>query len=663
MNKMPPVPAPESRWMPYVLPWDDAPIDISFLFRNEQPAGKHGFLTVRGDRFAFEDGSEARFWGTCLNSAANFPSHAQAESLARRLARFGVNMVRTHQLDAEWSTPNLFQFTRGESKPDTLRFDPESMDRLDYLIHCLKREGIYVYLDLLTYRRFKSGDGVEAADQLGNAAKPYANYDPRLVALQKQFNRELWTHVNPYTGLAFKEDPAVALTAITNENDTLATSLPITVEPYRSQLEQRYRAWALDKGVAVQSGKVDFAQRGEPLVRFLHDLQLAYYAEMTRDLREIGVRIPIAGGNWNTGLPGLSSYQERDFCDVHVYWDMWSDTAGNNKVMMAQEYGWAQSCAKYRLLDRPFFVSEWDQVWPNEWRGESPLMIAATGAFQGWSGMLVHTYRYRSGGPVRGMGGVVMGGTGYRVNFETFNDPAIFGLFYHAALLFRRGHVAPARESAGVQLKDDDIFRHKVTDFPALFHAAERHKAGMILPGHPARADHLYSAQEAAPGAKEAHRLSDTGELCRDPAKRICRIDTPSTKAAYGFLGEAASIELQGLTLSVKTPFAVIAISSLTDEPISRSDNLLLTAIGRADNSEARYNEDHTQRLEIGHEPTLIEVIEAEVRLAIETPGLRLLSIDPEGLITGEVPVSREKDALRFEIGKTFPSMYYLIQR
>jgi len=57
----------------------------------------------------FEDGVEAKFWGTCFNSAANFPPHDYSEKVARRLAKFGINIVRTHQLDAEWSTPNIFR--------------------------------------------------------------------------------------------------------------------------------------------------------------------------------------------------------------------------------------------------------------------------------------------------------------------------------------------------------------------------------------------------------------------------------------------------------------------------------------------------------------------------------------------------------------------------
>src|SRR5690554_746979 len=195
------------RWIPYTLPWDDMPIDLSYIYKNDIPAGNRGFLKVKGDKFVFEDGTEARFWGTNFNSAQIFPSHEHSEKVAKRLSKVGVNLVRFHQLDGEWSTPNIFQFTRGENKPNTMSFDPESMDRLDYLIYCLKKEGIYVYMDLLTYRRFETGDGVESAYQLGDAAKPYSTFNRKLIDLQKKFNSDLWNHVNPYTKLAYKDDP------------------------------------------------------------------------------------------------------------------------------------------------------------------------------------------------------------------------------------------------------------------------------------------------------------------------------------------------------------------------------------------------------------------------------------------------------------------------
>jgi hypothetical protein len=181
------------------------PIDLSFIYAKEKPAGIHGFLRVEGDRFVFEDGTEGKFWGTNFNSAQNFPAHDHSVKVAKRLAKIGVNIVRFHQLDAEWATPNIFQFTKGENKANTMNFDPVSLDRLDYLIYCLKQEGIYIHMDLLTYRRFKSGDGVESAGQLGDAAKPYSTFNRRLIELQKKFNFDLWTHINPYTRLAYKD--------------------------------------------------------------------------------------------------------------------------------------------------------------------------------------------------------------------------------------------------------------------------------------------------------------------------------------------------------------------------------------------------------------------------------------------------------------------------
>nr|HPN85123.1 hypothetical protein [Victivallales bacterium] len=128
------------RTIPFTLPWDDAPIDISFVFAAEKPAGKHGFLRVEKEKMIFEDGTPGRFWGTNFNGAANFPPHEDSEIVAKRLAKFGVNLVRFHQLDSDWSTPNIFQFRRGPRIDNTRSLDPESMEKLDYLIHCLKNE-------------------------------------------------------------------------------------------------------------------------------------------------------------------------------------------------------------------------------------------------------------------------------------------------------------------------------------------------------------------------------------------------------------------------------------------------------------------------------------------------------------------------------------------
>jgi hypothetical protein len=660
-----------SNWVPFTLAWDDkVPLDLSFVFEDEKPAGKHGFLKARGERFVFEDGTEGRFWGTCFNSGANFPDHAYSEMVARRLAKFGVNMMRTHQMDAEWATPNIFQFNRARPKDNTRSLDPESLERLDYLIYCLKQQGIYIYLDLLTYRQFRPGDDVDAVDQLQQCAKPYHYFDRRLIELQKEFNRQLWTHVNPYTGLAYRDDPAIALSELVNESDPF--HFPVVLEPYRSRLEVKYRAWTEEQGLGVGSEPVDFAHPDAQIARFLYQVMVDYNQELIADLRKIGVRVPINGTNWSIRLGILASQMVTDFTDSHVYWNfpLWESTGTRTTPMVSAVDNVFNSLSFERVLHKPFFVSEWDHAWPDEWRAERPLAYAAVAAFQGWSGITIHTYRYGTWGPVDrlGGGGSTINGITYRNHFDAFNDPAKFGLFYQAALLLRRGDVQTAAKSAVIQIPADktDWLLLKPSEIEALRLLSERHRVGVALPGESAQADVTLPFDQRSIDEAAGEVRSDTGELWRSWVKRIGTIDTPRTKAAYGFLGDAGTITLKGLELEVKTDFAVIALSSLTDDATENSDTMLLTAVGRCDNTGTRYDEGHTRQFDFGHAPVLIEPIEAALRLKTVRPNLKVLVISEHGELVTRLPTEYEDGMLRFQIGPQ-PSwnpstMYYLIK-
>jgi hypothetical protein len=671
------------RIIPFTLPWDDAPVDLSFLFEKEKPAGKHGFLQVRAGRMAFEDGATGRFWGTNFNSAANFPPHSHSEKVARRLAKFGVNLVRFHQMDGDWSTPNIFQFSKGPRLADTRHLDPVSMDRLDYLIHCLKREGIYIYMDLLTYRRFRSGDGVAAADQLWDAARPYSNFDPRLIELQKEFNEQLWTHVNPFTGLAYKDDPAIVMTELANENELLSLGMNRNlVEPYRSQLESRYLAWAKPRGIPSPATPVDFAGSDASVITFLSELQRAYYQEMYRHLRQLGVRIPITGTNWcQGGMSSLETQLVTDFTDSHVYWYSWgcwtpTEKRFLNRSMLGERDPILAALSGYRVLDKPFFASEWDDPWPNEWRAESPLQLAAVACLQGWAGTAIHTYRYDCREHVNQIAAPItsdaLSGVPYRGGvFDTFNDPAKFGLFYHAALMMRRGDVR--EPDIGTEIVLTGLLHDDTTGaleglihpahVPALLGASEVCKVGMRLPGSAACGARQAPMNEPIVPKDATEIRSETGELYRNLAKRYGIIDTPRTKVAYGFLGALGAVAMKGLTVKVDTDFAVIALSSLCDEDTAHSNNLLLTAVGRADNTGAEYNSDHTLQLKLGHGPIQIEVIEATLELETDIPGLKVWSISEAGFQVGPVPATYGAGKIRFTIGGSFPSMYYLIQQ
>lgn len=243
--------AANAAWFPLTLPWDDASTtftDASDLL-GDRPGDdlstvidRRGFVIADASgQFRFSrTGQRARFWGTNLTfgavlppssanppAAGEFPDTRAAEKLAARLAKLGFNAVRLHMFD--WrARPHGIWLDPGTN---TQVIDPVQLERLDYLIYQLKRHGIYVDLGLHNGRQFALGDGVTDAPEFYDAFlaggvafnKGATHFDPIMIALQKHYAAQLFNHINPYTGLAYKDDPVILFTEITNE-DTLFTA-------------------------------------------------------------------------------------------------------------------------------------------------------------------------------------------------------------------------------------------------------------------------------------------------------------------------------------------------------------------------------------------------------------------------------------------------------
>ena len=229
-------------WFPLTLPWDDASatlIDASDLLVDapgEDPAtviDARGFVQTDADghfRFA-NTGRRARFWGTSLTFSAVFPPSPAyppgsgefqdkdaSEKLAGRLAKLGFNAVRMHHLDWGSRPSGIWQ----DNTANTQVMDPVQLGRLDYLIYQFKRHGIYVDLNLHVSRTFTLGDGVTDAPEFAASGVAFNKgatlFDPVMIALEQKYAGQLLNHVNPYTGLAYKDDPVILTTETTNED-------------------------------------------------------------------------------------------------------------------------------------------------------------------------------------------------------------------------------------------------------------------------------------------------------------------------------------------------------------------------------------------------------------------------------------------------------------
>jgi hypothetical protein len=362
-----------------------------------------------------------------------------------------------------------------------------------------------------------------------------------------------------------------------------------------------------------------------------------------------------------------------DFTSSNVYWgnySQWHVKKFSNESMTGSINNHLTRLAFNKIAGKPYFITEWDNPWPNEWRAESPLLMAAAGSFQGWSGFCIHTYRYtldenpgmigygfRDMPDKRTTSDAIAGNSHRGGVFDTFNDPAKFGLFYHAALIMRRGDLKPSGKIVNVKI--DDLSPSGKNR--ALQLSPEQNRIQTILPEmykkYPA-----IDPDDMIVDTEKVEVLSDTRELYRNLVKKTGWIDSPNTKAVYGFVGKEGDIKLTNLKINVRNDFATIAISTLTDKPVNSSTNLLLTAVGRADNTGSMYNKDHTESLEVGHYPVRVEVIEATIEIETSVKNLRVMAINPQGFITGYLPSEYKDGIFRFTIGKEYQSMYYLIQ-
>ena len=648
------------------------PVDISFVFAEEKPAGKHGFVKADGDVLRFEDGTLARFWGVNFNGGANFPEHGYAEKVARRLAQSGCNIVRFHQLDAEWDTPNIYAYTKGPQVKTTRKLDPVSMDHLDYLIYCLKNEGIYVYFDMMTYRKFKSGDDVPFAEELHDSAKPYSIFDRRLVELQKEFCDQIWNRVNKYTGLAYKDDPVFVMTEITNECD-LFSKRPLDSEYYNREYRELLRDWLQKKGLEYDWENCDLLAKEQPLLDFKIEVQMAYYREMRAYMRSLGVKIPITGTNWHQASALVEAQKEMDFVDDHHYFYDWGWGEKEKVTANASILGTPGPLNKVGYMhmnNRPYFISEWDMPWPNQYRAEGPIYYAALSALQDWSGMAIHTYSYgtdmdRFSILGKEMSSSTVGGVPYREGiFATWNDPAKFGLFYHSALIVRRCDITPAAKKIGFTNTD-------MTKMPNTFTASgvmDEHRIAYVPRGEQAvGCDEVVKDTDSYAPETPNVFCADHGQMWKNTKKKLGGINTPRTQVLYGKLSTGRNGNVQGVEgdllddvrVNASTDFGVVALSSLTDDPICRSENMLLTTIGRARNTDAVF--DGENLVEFGRAPILSEVIKAKISIRTENKRLQVWGVNAEGYYVGRKEATFEDGWMTFSVGDKFNASYYLI--
>lgn len=576
-------------WPTDKIDWKTSPVDLSFLNASEKPAGKRGFVKASGEQLMFADNTPARFWGTNVSAYALFSTPEDEIKLqAKRLSALGINLVRLHHHDSPWVGPNIFG---AAPNSDTSRLSPESLKKLDWWIKCLKDEGIYVWLDMHVERAFTAKDNIYGFEEMpkdehGNAGLKGYNYvNITIQQAMKRFATDYLTHVNSFTGLAYKDDPAIAAVLITNENDLTNhfgnALLPDKDVPKHSKIYMA-EAQAFASQHKLSANQTWRAWEFGPSKMFLNDLERRFNVDMIKHLRDLGVKVPIAttsswGGDGLNALPALTS---GDVIDVHSYGGV--GQLEKNPLTTPGIVNWIGAG---QVTGKPLTVTEWNtEPFPTPDRHSVPLYMAGTASYQGWDALM--QYAYTQDGMTGGW--MTVG------NWNAYNDPALLATLPAAALLYRRGDVSEAKTTYVFAPTPATLFNQSIkpTDSVLLRTAMEKGKLQIAMPQTPelpwlqtgasaSDAQVFHDPGQSLLDANASESTSDTGELKRNWKRGLYTINTPRTQAATGWIG-GESISLANIQVNATTANASVVVQSLNDTPLGQSQDLMISLGTRA---------------------------------------------------------------------------------
>jgi len=319
------------------------------------------------------------------------------------------------------------------SPEKSLDIRPELLDKVDYLIAQMGRHGIYLHLTLLGYGLFQP-------------VAPPLKYNPEVQGRECDFKarmflgdpemRRIWlygaetlmNHVNPYTGLAWKDDPVVACIEPYNEQESGFLARFISSEEIKEAMNRRFGEWleakyqtpaALAKAwgdaaitsfdqVTTPAGNLTFtlpyyawtgigsSLSDQDFVRFCTELVRENIAWYTENLKRIGYD----GLVGHYSLPNwwgdhAARYEHTTMALRNQFFSFPNgDWRGGPGAVCPQNSSVGDTAAYIRIMfaakfaDRPFCATEYNHCFWNRYQREFGLVYGAYSAYQGFDAMV-----------------------------------------------------------------------------------------------------------------------------------------------------------------------------------------------------------------------------------------------------------------------------------
>lgn len=617
---------------PEADPLVESPIDLRRL--NEAIAGDEGFIRVQGETLVHETtGRPERFWAVNITPGSFGMDATTRSQFARFLAKRGVNLVRIH----------------GRLTDNALKtVDLEALDSVFGLLAAFKAEGIYTSLSLYFPLWFTLDDASGIEGYSGQHPFALLFFNPAFQERYYDLWRTVLTTVNPYTGKALRDDPALALVELVNEDSYLFwTFKPGETVPAAQMagLEQQFREWltqaygsseaALNAWNASTTGdRPDSttlsllplaeilahpeSQQAQDTATFLTQSQQRFFQQTMQRLRnEMGYRGLIYASNWTTAdghlLGPLDKYSNTvaDVMDRHGYFSgAHQGEAASYSLETGQTYtdrsvlwltdpeGHSDAIAlplmDLRYNNKPSLITEVNWAMPNRYRAEFPLLAAAYGLLQGSDGFAFFATDTAGWMP--------------RLTKFAIASPTLMGQFPAAALIYRQGLIQPGRSVVDVTLRLEDLYALNGAPITAPQNL-DALRAQDVPPGGEFTGDRAQTIDPLAflVGKVNLHFSNDTssarftnlspyvdrraktirsttGELLWNYKTGLMTVNAPRVQAATGFFNHAGEVTLDQITITSNLDYGTVMLVSLDEQPIERSRQLLLQVMSVDEN-------------------------------------------------------------------------------
>jgi hypothetical protein len=446
---------------------DGSALDLSYM--NHKPAGKYGFIKIdKHGNFYFENKPDetVRFYGANINRTAFYGTSVQNEMIADRMSKMGYNVIRIHAQDFMGS--GIYKDITSKISEDDLiesfvQLNPDPLNRMDYLIAKLKEKGIYIVIDVFHLFDFENIGGLgEYAE--GQNSKFLLSFFPKAMDVWKHM-ADLWlNHINPYTGLALKDDPALILVSPWNEQILTRmrfagdkVNKPVLKEFIVSEFNKRLEERKLSPVTTEQFPDNIMTFHGsyrDHIVAFYFDKTMAAYKEMKHHLvNVIGVKAPIGGFNHiDDPMNGLMRNDGSDLHETHKYYyfpnrlgESGFSYTSSEVLRLSEQVNsdigrrYIPILALWRLFARPFALTEFQIPFPLPGRNEVGIVMGSLGSFQDWD-ML---NRFTFGGSVNELTQNIPPGA--RAEFMIAGDPLAILSEYEATLMFRQNYISKGK--------------------------------------------------------------------------------------------------------------------------------------------------------------------------------------------------------------------------